>query len=167
MVVDTSVEYFCTMKNIETEKKFLVTSDEWRGLSKGVKYRQGYLSIEPGRTVRVRLEGENGKLNIKGEKRKSSGDEFEYDIPVDEAIYLIEHICIKPIIEKIRYKINHKGNLWEVDEFFGENAGLILAEIELKSADQKFDKPGWIGKDVTDDSKYKNASLVKNPFTKW
>jgi adenylate cyclase len=155
------------MKNIETEKKFLVTSDEWRINSKGFKFRQGYLSLDPGRTVRIRLEDEKGKLNIKGEKKMGSGDEFEYDIPKDEALYLIEHLCIKPIIEKTRYKINYKDHLWEVDEFGGENAGLILAEIELESIDQHFEKPPWIGKDVTHDPKYKNASLVKNPFIKW
>lgn len=155
------------MKNIETERKFLISSDKWKGTSKGIAYKQGYLSVDPRRTVRVRLEGEKGKLTIKGEKKNGSGDEFEYEIPSDEALYLIEHLCIKPIIEKIRYKINYKGILWEVDEFLGENSGLIIAEIELEFPDQQFEKPSWIGKDVTEDFRYKNASLVKNPYTKW
>ena len=154
-------------QNKEIEKKFLVISDKWRGNSQGIFYRQGYLNIEPGRTVRVRLEGEEGKLTIKGEKESGAGDEFEYDIPGDEAAYIIDHLCLKPFIEKMRYKINYRGNTWEVDEFLGENLGLILAEIELSSVDQKFDKPGWIGADVTGDHKYKNANLVKNPFSKW
>jgi adenylate cyclase len=154
-------------KNKEIERKFLVTSDEWKENSQGVLYRQGYLSIEQDRTVRVRLEGEEGKLTIKGKKDNGAGDEFEYDIPGDEAAYLIDRLCLKPVVEKMRYKINFRGNIWEVDEFFGENLGLILAELELDSVDQKFEKPDWIGEDVTEDPKYKNASLVKNPFNTW
>jgi adenylate cyclase len=154
-------------QNKEIEKKFLVTSDEWKGNSRGILYRQGYLSIEPGRTVRVRLEGKESKLTIKGEKENGAGDEFEYDIPGDEAAYIIDHLCLKPFIEKMRYKFNYMGNTWEIDEFLGENIGLILAEIELSSVNQEFDKPRWIGKDVTGDHKYKNANLVKNPFSKW
>jgi adenylate cyclase len=151
----------------EIERKFLVTSDEWKENAQGTLYRQGYLSIERKRTVRVRFEGEKGKITIKGEKKKGEGDEFEYEIPGDEAAYMIEHLCLKPTIEKMRYKINYKGSTWEVDEFFGENSGLILAEIELKSVDQKFEKPKWIGKDVTEDPRYKNANLVKKPFVEW
>ncbi len=153
--------------NKEIERKYLVTSDEWRENAQGVLYRQGYLSIEPGRTVRVRIEGERGKITIKGEKKNGAGDEFEYAIPGNEAAYMIEHLCLKPTIEKMRYKINYKGNTWEVDEFFGENTGLVLAEIELRSVDQQFEKPDWIGEDVTEDQRYKNANLVKKPFGEW
>jgi adenylate cyclase len=153
--------------NKEIERKYLVTSNEWKDNTQGMLYRQGYLSIEPGRTVRVRLEGEAGKLTIKGKKENGEGDEFEYDIPGDEAVYIIEHLCLKPVIEKMRYKINYQGNTWEVDEFFGENTGLVLAEIELDSVDQKFEKPGWVGEDVTEDQRYKNANLVKKPFGEW
>ena len=151
----------------EIEKKFLVTSNEWKENAQGTLYRQGYLSVEPGRTVRVRLEGEAGKITIKGKKKNGEGDEFEYDIPGNDAAYLIDHLCLKPYVEKMRYKINYKGNTWEVDEFLGLNSGLILAEIELESVNQKFEKPRWIGKDVTEDSRYKNANLVKKPFTNW
>ena len=154
-------------QNKEIERKYLVISDEWKGKSQGVLYRQGYLSTDPERTVRVRLEGEEGRITVKGEKKSGAGDEYEYEIPGDEAAYIIDHLCIKPVIEKMRYKINYKGNTWEVDEFFGENLGLILAEIELDSIDQPFEKPVWIGEDVTEDQKYKNASLVKNPFGEW
>ena len=154
-------------QNKEIERKYLVISDEWKGKSQGVLYRQGYLSTDPERTVRVRLEGEEGRITVKGEKKSGAGDEYEYEIPGDEAAYIIDHLCIKPVIEKMRYKINYKGNTWEVDEFFGENLGLILAEIELDSVDQPFEKPVWIGEDVTEDPKYKNASLVKNPFGEW
>jgi len=151
----------------EIERKFLVTSNDWKENNKGVLYRQGYLSIDPERTVRVRLESEYGKITIKGKKENGAGDEYEYDIPRNEAVYLIEHLCIKPSIEKMRCKINYRGNIWIVDEFLGENLGLILAEIELGSVNQQFDKPEWIGEDVTEDPKYKNANLVKNPFSKW
>lgn len=154
-------------QNKEIERKFLVTSGEWKGNSRGSLYRQAYLSIDPERTVRVRLEGEEGRLTIKGIKKNGEGDEFEYDIPGDEAAYLIDHLCLKPVIEKMRYKIIYKGGTWEVDEFLGENLGLILAEIELDSVEQNIDKPGWLGEDVTEDPKYKNASLVKNPFNRW
>ena len=154
-------------KNIEIERKYLVKSEAWKENSKGVLYRQGYLSIAPGRTVRVRLEGEAGKITIKGKKQNGSGDEFEYDIPGDDASYLIDHLCLKPIIKKLRYKISFRGNIWEIDEFLGENLGLILAEIELDSPEQKFEKPDWIGEEVTEDPKYKNANLVNNPYSRW
>ena len=154
-------------EHIETERKFLVNSGKWKENAKGIIYKQGYLSTEPGRTVRIRLEGEKGKLTIKGEKKKGSGDEFEYNIPGDEAAYIIKNLCLKPVIEKIRYKINFNGKTWEVDEFSGENLGLVIAEIELDSPDEKFEKPDWAGKDVTEDQRYKNANLVGKPFSKW
>jgi CYTH domain-containing protein len=155
------------MKNRETERKFLVTSTEWKRNSEGVLYRQGYLSTEPGRTVRVRLEGNRGKLTIKGKKESGSGDEYEYDIPGNDAAYIIDNLCLKPIIEKIRYKVDFKGYTWEVDEFLKENKGLVIAEIELESPFQEFEKPAWVGEDVTEDQRYKNANLVKKPFMEW
>lgn len=130
-------------------------------------YRQGYLSTEPGRTVRVRLEGNRGKLTIKGKKESGSGDEYEYDIPGNDAAYIIDNLCLKPIIEKIRYKVDFKGYTWEVDEFLKENKGLVIAEIELESPFQEFEKPAWVGEDVTEDQRYKNANLVKKPFMEW
>lgn len=154
-------------KNEETEYKFLVISDEWRKDASGIFYRQGYLSTEKNATVRVRLEGDKGKLTIKGEKRGPTGKEFEYDIPYNDAVYILENLSIKPLIDKKRYKVEHDSFVWDVDEFYGENEGLILAEIELENADQKFSKPEWIGKDVTSDYRYKNSSLVKNPFKNW
>ena len=155
------------MKNRETERKFLVTSNEWKRNSKGVLYRQGYLSTEPGRTVRTRLEGNRGTLTIKGQKERGSGDEYEYDIPGTDAAYIIDNLCLKPVIEKIRYKVNFKGNTWEIDEFLEENKGLIIAEIELESPLQEFEKPAWVGNDVTEDQRYKNSNLVRKPFTTW
>jgi adenylate cyclase len=154
-------------ENQEIEYKFLVTSREWKKNAEGVYYKQGYLSADNKRTVRVRLEGSVPKLTIKGEKAGPAGKEFEYEIPYEDAAYLLEYLCLKPLVEKKRFKVKYKGFTWEVDEFLGENEGLLLAEIELKDVNQKFDKPGWVGKDVTDDPKYKNSNLVKNPFKNW
>ena len=154
-------------KNKEIEYKFLITSSDWQKGAEGVEYRQGYLSTDPGRVVRVRLEGEVGKLTIKGKRNGPEADEFEYEIPKPDAEYLLEHLCLKPLIEKTRYKIEFEGNIWEVDQFHGVNEGLIFAEIEVQSKNQKFQKPNWIGKDVTKDSRYRNANLVANPYSKW
>lgn len=153
--------------NQEIEYKFLVNSDEWKKKSKGVYFKQGYLTIDKTRTVRVRLEGEISKLTIKGEKKGPSGKEFEYEIPYEDAVYLLENLCFKPLVEKKRYKIIYDDFIWDIDEFLGENKGLVLAEIELESEAQRFNKPDWVGENVTDDPKYKNANLVKNPFKNW
>lgn len=151
----------------EIERKFLVTSDEWRGLALGVIYRQGYLCIEKGRTVRVRIAGEQAFLTIKGATSGISRTEFEYAIPMTDALIMLAELCQHPIIEKKRYTINHQGALWEVDEFFGENVGLVVAEIELAEEGQAFARPSWIGEEVSADRRYANASLVKYPFSLW
>jgi CYTH domain-containing protein len=130
------------------------------------KYRQGYLSTVKERTVRVRTVEDKGYLTIKGIAMGASRMEFEYEIPRQDADTLLE-ICEKPLIEKNRYKIKHGGFVWEVDEFFGVNQGLIVAEIELESEDQFFSKPDWVGKEVTGDPRYFNSNLIKNPYTKW
>ncbi len=155
-----------TLNNFEIEYKFLVTSNKWKK-NDGVFYKQGYLLINKTKTVRIRIGGEKAKLTIKGEKTGPSGKEFEYEIPYEDAEYILDNLCIKPLIEKKRYKVNYDGFTWDVDEFFGENEGLVLAEIELESIDQKFNKPDWVGENITDDPKYKNANLVKNPFKDW
>ena len=150
----------------EIERKFLVKGNDWRKLAHGTHYRQGYLSTVKERTVRVRIIDDKGFLTVKGITMGASRLEFEYDIPVKDACEMLE-ICEQPIIEKSRYKIKYGGFTWEVDEFYGVNKGLIVAEIELQSEDQKFDKPDWIGEEVTGDPKYFNSNLIKNPFTKW
>jgi adenylate cyclase len=154
-------------KNQEIEYKFLVKSGNWKMNSTGIYLKQGYLTTDSKRTVRVRMEGEISKLTIKGEKTGPSGKEFEYEIPNEDAFYILENLCIKPIIEKKRYKIIYDGFTWDVDEFLAENKGLVVAEIELESEDQTFNKPDWVGDNVTNDPKYKNANLVKNPFKNW
>ncbi|NCS88916.1 MAG: adenylate cyclase [Ignavibacteria bacterium CG2_30_36_16] len=151
----------------EIEYKFTVASVEWEKDSSVKYYKQGYLSIEKGRTVRIRLEGDKAKLTIKGEKVGPEGAEFEYDIPLEDAQNILEKLCLKPLIEKSRYFVNYAGKLWEVDEFCGENSGLLLAEIELDNQTDIFEKPPWLGKDVTNDPKYKNANLVNYPFNRW
>ena len=150
----------------EIERKFLVRSDEWRSLAEPTRYRQGYLSSVKERVVRVRTIGDRGFLTIKGITKDVSRLEFEYDVPLDDAGALLE-LCEEPIIEKDRSKISVGDLVWEVDEFFGDNAGLIVAEVELEDADQAFDKPAWVGEEVSGDPRYFNSNLIKKPYTSW
>jgi adenylate cyclase len=149
----------------EIERKFLVKKGVWRNQT-ATNYRQGYLSTVKERTVRVRTIEDKGYLTIKGISIGASRLEFEYQIPGQDADALLD-ICEKPIIEKSRYKVEHGGFVWEVDEFSGENLGLIVAELELESEDQYFPKPDWIGEEVTGDPRYFNSNLIKNPYSKW
>jgi len=151
----------------EIEKKFLLADNGWQGLAEGKAYCQGYLNSEKGRTVRVRIIGEQGFLTIKGPNDNGARLEFEYQIPVSDAQEMLSRLCLKPLIEKTRYCIPFAGFIWEVDVFKGENEGLLLAEIELAYVDQEFLKPPWIGREVTGDSRYYNANLVRNPFCRW
>lgn len=151
----------------EIERKFLIRDNSWRSLAKGKRYRQGYLNSVKERVVRVRTIDDKGFLTIKGITKGATRAEFEYDIPAAEAEAMLDHLCEKPLIEKNRYKIEFGGFIWEVDEFFGENQGLTVAEVELKSEDQPFEKPGWIGEEVTGDPKYFNSNLIQHPYTKW
>ncbi|MCP3888539.1 MAG: CYTH domain-containing protein [Desulfobulbaceae bacterium] len=151
----------------EIEKKFLIKNDSWRSLGTGKEYCQGYLSSEKGRTVRIRTIGDRGILTIKGASEGDSRLEFEYDIPLEEAKEMLEKLCQKPLITKTRYKIPYAQFIWEVDEFEGENKGLIFAEIELQFSGQPFEIPEWIGEEVTGDQRYYNANLVSNPYSNW
>lgn len=151
----------------EIERKFLISNDDWRQLGTGNDYCQGYLNSEKGRTVRVRTINDRGILTIKGPTVGATRLEYEYDIPLDEATEMLRQLCHQPLIEKTRYKIPYAGLIWEIDEFKGENEGLLFAEVELESEDQEFVKPPWIGKEVTDDSRYYNANLVSNPYSNW
>ena len=152
---------------VEIERKFLPSSDGWRELSAGISYRQGYLYTGSGMTVRLRIAGEKGFLTIKGPGSGASRMEFEYQIPIEDANEMLDRLCEKPLIEKNRHTIGYRGFVWEVDEFFGDNEGLVVAEIELEFEDQQFDLPEWIGEEVTGDPRYFNASLVKTPFSTW
>ncbi len=151
----------------EIERKFLVIGEDWRKLAKGTKYRQGYLNSMKERTVRVRTIDSDGFLTIKGPTVGATRSEYEYKIPGAEADEMLTNLCEKPLIEKFRYKIKQGDLTWEIDEFLGDNKGLIVAEIELQDENQAFDKPAWIGKEVTGDPRYFNSNLVKNPFSKW
>lgn len=151
----------------EIERKFLVTGAGWKPPAPGVLFRQGYLSTEKTRTVRVRLEGDRGVLTVKGLTRDVTRLEFEYAIPAADAARMLDDLCQRPLIEKTRYRIAAGRHTWEVDEFHGENDGLIVAEIELATADETFDRPSWIGSEVSDDPRYFNANLVAHPYRSW
>lgn len=151
----------------EIERKFLVLGDAWKRGVAGVSYRQGYLSTVKERTVRVRTVGGKGFLTIKGVTVGVTRSEFEYTIPTADADALLNDLCEKPLIEKTRYKIQHAGLTWEIDEFFGENQGLVVAEVELNDEHQAIDRPTWVGKEVSGDPRYFNSNLIKTPFTQW
>lgn len=152
---------------IEIERKFLVTGEEWRIAAEPVLYRQAYLSSCKNHTVRVRVAGTKGFLTVKGRNRGLERPEFEYEIPLQDAVWMLENMTEFGLVEKLRYKIPHAGFIWEVDEFLGKNSGLIIAEIELQNANQLFPKPGWLGREVSDDPRYFNANLAMNPYSLW
>lgn len=150
---------------VEIERKFLVVGDAWRD-APAVFYSQGYLNRDKARTVRVRIAGEEAFLTIKGTSIGARRAEFEYPIPLWDARELLA-MCEQPLIEKNRRKILHEEFIWEVDEFLGENLGLVVAEIELPSEDTAFAKPDWVGEEVTDDAHYFNSNLSRVPFSHW
>ena len=152
----------------EIERKYLINKEKWLALEKppGQHYRQGYISTDPERTIRVRLTDAAAHLTIKGLNIGATRAEFEYEIPVDDARELLDKFSVSELT-KIRYKINYKNHLWEIDEFLADNEGLIIAEIELKSEDEQFDKPEWIGEEVTDEEKYYNSNLTTRPYKIW
>jgi adenylate cyclase len=151
----------------EIERKFLVKGDGWRGQDPGQQYRQGYLSTTKERTVRVRMAGPKGFITVKGINLGAIRSEYEYEIPISDANEMLDHLCQRPLIEKTRYRIGIGDVTWEIDEFDGENRGLITAEIELKDENQAISIPEWIGQEVTGDPRYYNANLVAQPFSKW
>jgi CYTH domain-containing protein len=152
---------------IEIERKFLVKGTDYRALAKGVRIRQGYLSTVKERVVRVRIIDEQGFLTIKGVNVGAVRPEFEYEIPAAEAAVMLENLCQKPVLDKIRYQIKYRGFIWEVDEFLGENAGLVIAEIELADEKQEIIKPEWVGAEVTTDPDYFNSNLIARPYKSW
>ena len=152
---------------IEIERKFLVNNNSFLDdFSRSNRIVQGYLSSHPERTVRVRIKGENGYLTIKGKSQGFSRYEWEKEIAIEEAEKLLQ-LCESGVIDKIRYDVIVGTHVYEVDVFYGENEGLVLAEIELQSEDETFEKPDWLGKEVTEDIRYYNSYLSKNPFKTW
>ena len=150
----------------EIERKFLVAGDGWRN-QQGRRYRQAYLSTDKERTVRVRVVDDSAWLTIKGLTRGVTRAEFEYPIPLADAETLLEDLCLQPVIDKTRYLVPVGQHTWEVDEFHGVNEGLIVAEIELASEDEAFEKPDWLGEEVSGDPRYFNANLIAHPFSQW
>lgn len=153
----------------EIERKFLVLDEEYKTEAKqSVRITQGYLSSDPVRTVRVRIKGEKGFLTIKGATNESgvSRYEWEKEIAIQEAEELLE-ICEPGVIDKIRYEIKYGDHTYEVDDFLGDNKGLVIAEIELTQENEPFSKPRWLGQEVTGEERYYNAMLSKKPFTLW
>ena len=151
----------------EVERKFLVTGAHWKPGAPGVEMRQGYLSTVKERTVRVRTEGARAVLTIKGLTVGVSRLEFEYEIPLADANRMLDELCERPLVEKTRYRVAAGRHTWEIDEFHGENAGLVVAEIELASSDEPFERPAWVGKEVSDDPRYFNANLIARPYRTW
>lgn len=151
---------------LEIERKFLVTENVWRN-EQGTMYRQGYLNSDSNRNVRIRIIEDKGYLTVKGLARGSVRMEYEYVIPKADAEAMLDSLCERPLIEKKRYTIDYEGHVWEVDEFFGDNQGLILAEVELETEDETLAKPHWIGEEVTHDSRYYNSNLVRHPYNTW
>ena len=153
----------------EIEKKFLVKSEDFKSLaSKSTRITQGYLSSIPERTVRVRTKGDRGFITIKGIGSASGASRYEWEkeIPASEVEELLK-ICEPGVIDKTRYEVKAGNHTFEVDEFYGENQGLTVAEVELSSEDEGFQKPDWLDAEVTGDTKYYNSMLMKHPFTKW
>ena len=154
--------------SLEIEKKFLVLDDSWQAeAGPGVRYRQGYLSESGPGSVRVRIGGQRAFLNIKSATLAQQRLEYEYEIPLDDAEEMLDRVCTKPLVEKTRYEVKHQGHLWEVDVFEADNAGLVVAEIELDRVDEAFVRPAWVGEEVSDDPRYYNVCLVKHPYKSW
>ena len=152
----------------EIERKFLVKDMSWQAMAdEGTHYCQGYLVGSEHASVRVRIQGEKAFINIKSATIDITRQEFEYEIPLNEASDMLETLCEKPLIDKVRYLVNYANHVWEIDVFSGDNEGLVVAEIELKDKDEHFEKPGWLADEVSDDTRYYNVCLVKHPYKDW
>lgn len=153
---------------IEIERKFLLKSDAWKDAAiNEAEYTQGYLLGSKHASVRVRIQGDKAFINIKSATIDITRQEYEYEIPLDEAREVLESLCEQPLISKIRYHVPYKNHMWEIDVFKGDNNGLVVAEIELSDTDEVFEKPDWLGKEVSDDKRYYNVCLVSHPYKDW
>ena len=152
----------------EIERKFLLRSDAWRDeVQDSVRLVQGYLARGDRSAIRVRIKGDVAHLNIKQALDGINRLEYEYEIPIEDAREILDQVALKPLIDKTRYHVVRGDHLWEIDEFYGDNAGLIVAEIELGRADEAFEKPDWLGEEVSLDQRYYNSNLSKLPYTQW
>ena len=163
---------------IEIERKFLLKNEDWKSLvSKSTVFKQGYLvsganlddqNLEQGKSsVRIRIEGECANINIKSMTLSITRQEYEYSIPLDDALKMLDELCEKPLVEKTRHIVKYDSHKWEVDVFSGANEGLVVAEIELNDEAEKFSIPSWIGQEVSDQVKYYNMNLIHNPYLNW
>lgn len=154
--------------SIEIEHKFLLKNDHWRQhVERSVRYKQGYLSSDQHSSIRVRISDSQAWVNIKSAVIGTQRLEYEYEIPLTDAEDILTLLCHKPLIEKMRHFVRHGQHTWEIDEFGGENAGLIVAEIELAAADEAFERPEWLGEEVTHEIKYYNNQLCLHPYRSW
>jgi CYTH domain-containing protein len=151
----------------EIERKYLVLEGAWKPSSPGVLYRQGYLSSAEQRVVRVRIAGDQAFLTVKGPTTGVTRLEFEYPIPLHDAAVMLDRLCEQPLIEKTRYCEEFAGHRWEIDEFHGDNSGLLIAEIELASQTEQYEVPPWAAIDVSHDPRYFNSNLWRNPYKNW
>ena len=151
----------------EIERKYLVRPQLWQPCGEGVEIRQGYLSSQKLRTVRVRTKGTEAFLTVKGPTCGITRAEFEYSIPFADACSMLQELCEQPLIEKRRYLEEYAGHTWEIDCFFGENDGLIVAEVELQNAAEPLQLPAWAGAEVSDDPRYFNSNLIWRPYSSW
>ena len=152
---------------MEIERKFLVLNEDWKVGATGTFLHQGYLNRHPQRSVRVRVKGQQAFLTIKGMVSEISRFEYEYPIPLADAQHMLKELCEPPTLEKTRYLVKYEGMCWEIDEFHGENVGLVVAEIELENEEQPFAKPPWLGEEVSQDSRYLNINLSRHPYCQW
>ena len=153
---------------VEIEHKFLVRDERWRReVERSVRMRQGYLTSDARCSVRVRVAGDQGHLNVKSGTLGIQRSEYEYLIPLAEAEEMLDTLCEQPLLEKTRHFVRFGGHLWEIDEFEGDNAGLIVAEVELSRTDEPFDRPDWLGADVSHDIRYYNSQLARHPYRTW
>jgi len=157
-----------TKMAIEIEHKFLLANDAWRQYTtRSIAYKQGYLSSQASSSIRVRISDERAWLNIKSATIGTHRHEYEYEIPLADATEILNTLCKKPLIEKTRYFIDTEQHVWEIDEFHGDNLGLVVAEIELSEINQDFEKPQWLGEEVTQDMRYYNNNLAVHPYSEW
>lgn len=153
---------------LEIEHKFLVLNNSWENeISKSIEYKQGYLSSDNKRSIRVRTSNDKAWLNLKSATIGTHRQEYEYEIPLQDGLEILSTLCQKPLIEKTRHLIPYQQHIWEVDVFSGDNEGLIVAEIELASIGESFKKPNWIGQEVSSDLRYYNNNLCKHPYKNW
>lgn len=153
---------------IEIERKFLLANEDWRDeVVRSSRIRQGYLGKIDKASVRIRVQGDKANINVKSATLSMRRMEYEYEIPLDEAEEMLDQLCAHPQVDKTRYIVERGQHVWEIDEFYGDNSGLIVAEVELADEHESIDKPIWLGQEVTADPRYYNVNLVKHPFSQW